>query len=98
MNTVEGRERWANARQLLGDGAEEGKAAARAAVPLDPHAADVQLLERRQQLEGKGVLLPVLPDNGRNFGVGDPAYPLEDFLLLRAQRCSEIVEVAVRGR
>jgi hypothetical protein len=43
--------------------ADEQRASARAAVALHAETGDVQLLERREQIERKRILGPVLPDS-----------------------------------
>ena len=69
-----------------------------AAVTLHPEPADVQLLERRQQLERKRVLDPVLVDDRRDLRLHERAHLLHDRQFLGGQVLSELVEVAVRRR
>ena len=53
VDAEEGRDRGIDARHLHRDQAEQQRASPAAPVSLHPQPADVQLLERRQQLERK---------------------------------------------
>src|SRR5208282_2509124 len=67
-------------------------------VALHSKPANAQLLHRRQQLEGKGVVHPVLRDDGRDLGLDERAHPLHRRELFSAQSFIDLVEVAVRRR
>ena len=58
-----------------------------AAVAMHAEAADVELLERRDQLEREGIFDPVLVDDRRDLGLHEVAHLLEDRSFLGAQAC-----------
>src|SRR5258705_9257297 len=98
VDAEERRDRRIDARELHLNEAQERETFPAAAVTLDRNAADVQLLERGQQLEGKGVLEPVLPDDRRDLGLGELPDLFQDVLFFSAQCRPDVVEVAVRRR
>ena len=96
VHAEEGAERRVDACQLHRDEAEQLLASAGAAVALEAQAADAQLLERRQQLERKRIVGPVLVDDRLDLGLHVGAHLLDDRLFLGGQDVRELVEVAVR--
>src|SRR5207248_6018964 len=61
-------------------------------------AADAQFLDRRQELEWKSVLHPILGDHGRDPGFHERADSLDDRELLGRQGLAQFVEVRIRRR
>ena len=96
VHAEEGAERSVDACHLHRDEAEQLLASARAAIALVSQAAEAQLLERRQQLERKRIVGPVLVDDRLDLGLHVRAHLLDDRLFLGGQDVHELVEVAVR--
>jgi hypothetical protein len=97
VHAPERAERSVDARQFHRDEAEQLLASARAAVALEAQAADWQLLERRQQLEGKRIVGPILVDDRLDFALHVRPHLLNDCDLVGGQNLDEPIEVAVRG-
>jgi hypothetical protein len=98
VHSEESTERGVDPRQLHGDKAEQLLAAAGATIALKAETADAELLERRQQLERKRVIRPVLVDDRLDLGVHIRPHLLHDGELIGVQKLDELIEVAVRHR
>src|ERR1700736_2633295 len=96
MHTEEGANRSVDACQLHRDEAEQLLASARAAITLIAQATELQLLERRQKLEWKRIVRPVLVDDRLDSGVHVGAHLLDQPHFLGGQDLRELVEIAVR--
>ena len=96
VHAEERAERRVDARQLHRDEAEQLLASAGAAIALDSRGRRAQFLERRQQLERKRIVGPVLVDDRLDLGLHVGAHLLDDRLFLGGQDVRELVEVAVR--
>src|SRR5262249_10146615 len=71
-------------------------AAPGAAIACVAQAADIESAEPGyQQVEGKGVLLPIAVDHRRHLGLHEGTDLLQHLLLSEAERLGEVIEVAV---
>src|ERR1700738_4785543 len=98
MDAKESTERRIDAGQLHRYDAKKLLAAASAAIAFKAKAADIQLLERWQQFEWKGIVGPILVDHRRNVGLHEGAHLLHKRPFLGGQGVRDRVEVAVRRR
>src|SRR4029077_16877712 len=64
--------------------------------PLARDPADTELLERRQQLERKRVIGPVLVDDRLNLGLHIGPHFCDDRFLLGGEKLDQLIEVGVR--
>src|SRR5262249_7392615 len=67
VDAVKGAERRIGSRDVHGDQPDQQRAPARAAVAVHAGTGEAQLLERREELERKSVLDPVLVDDRRDL-------------------------------
>ena len=87
VDAEEGRDRRVDARHLHRDQAEQQRTSASAPVSLHSQAAEIQLLERRQQFERECVLDPVLVDDRRDLGLHERTHLLQERAVPRRSRC-----------
>ena len=69
-----------------------------AAVAVHGNAADVELLYARQQFKGKGIIDPVLRDDGSNLVFHERAYLFHNRQFVGGQGFREFVKVTIRRR
>jgi hypothetical protein len=89
-------DRRVDARDLHRDEAVQLLATAGAAVALIAEPADAELLERRQQLERKRVIGPVLVDDRLDLGPHICPHFFHDRFLHGIEKLDQLVEVGVR--
>src|SRR5262249_21893008 len=98
VDAKEGREGSISSRDFHGHQSDQQRTPTGAAVAVDAGTGDAQLLERREQLERKRVLDPVLVDDWLDLRLHVFAYFLDDRHFLGGQIRGEFIEVDVGGR
>jgi len=96
VDAPERTDRRVDARDLHRDEAVQLLAAAGATVTLIAEPADADFLERRQQLERKRVIGPVLVDDRLDLGLHIGPHLCDDRFLLGCEQFDQLIEVAVR--
>ena len=87
VDAEEGRDRRVDARHLHRGQAEQKRASSSAPVSLHPHSAEIQLLDRREQLEWECILDPVLVDDRCDLGLHERAHLFQKPRVPRRSRC-----------
>ena len=98
VDAEEGRDRRVDARHLHRRQAEQERTSSPAPVSLHPQSAEIQLLDRREQLEWECILDPVLVDDRCDLGLHERTHLFQKRAFLGVQGVSELIEVAVRSR
>ena len=98
MDTKERCNRCVAARHFHCNQPKQKCASTPAAIAVHGHAADVELLNPRYQFKGKGIIDPVLGDDGSNLVFHERAYLFHHCQFVGGQGLREFVKVTIRRR
>ena len=98
MHSKKGANRRVDPRQLHHDEAEQFLTSTRASIALQAEPADVELFERGEQLEGEGVVSPVLLNDRRNLRLHECADFSYGCQFVGVKGFGEVVKVTVWRR